>query len=156
MGLKTLCKVLGVEAKMQEIDTLVKDHKIDPKEFFVWYTGCSPEEAAATFANHENTFSMLTKKRFHEYTDDDVKSVLNVMKQFDKDGSGKIDASELQSLCEVMGVQAKIQEVDKMVKDNRIDPKEFFKWYTGCTPEEGAATFSQHAHMFVTKHGTSY
>lgn len=147
--LKSLCEVLGVQAKIQEVDTLVKDRKIDPKEFFVWYTGCSPDEAAVAFVQNESTFLSLAKKRFHEYTEDDVKSVLNVMKRFDKDGSGKIDASELQSLCEVMGIQAKIQEVDKMVKDRRIDPKEFFKWYTQCTPEQAAATFTQHGSMFV-------
>jgi Ca2+-binding EF-hand superfamily protein len=151
--LKSLCDVLGITALVSEADTLTKDGKIDPKEFFVWYVGCTVEDAAAAFAQHNNVFAALTGKALKEWSADEVKATMKVFTDFDKDNSGFIDAAELKSLCDVLGITARVSEADTLTKDGKIDPKEFFVWYCGCTVEEAAAAFAQHNNVFAALTG---
>lgn len=149
--LKELCAVLCIDAKVGEADTLQKDGKIDPKEFFAWYVGCNAEEAAVAFAQHGSLFADLRGKALKEWSEDEVKDTLKVFKQFDKDNSGAIDAAELKALCAVLCIEAKVGEADTLKKDGKIDPKEFFVWYVGCTAEEATATFKKHKNIFEAR-----
>merc|ERR1711862_66279 len=92
--------IIGTEASMSEADTLTKDGKIDPKEFFAWYVGCSAEEAAAVFKQHESIFAGLSGKALKEWSADEVKATLKVFQDFDK-----------------------VAEADTLKKDAKIDPK---------------------------------
>lgn len=146
--LKELCAVLCIEANFSEADTLTKDGKVDPKEFFAWYVGCNPEEAAAVFSTHGAIFAGLSGKQFKEWSAKEVQATLKVFQDFDRDSSGAIDAKELKALCEVLCIEAKVAEADTLKKDGKIDPQEFFSWYVGCTAAEAAATFEKHKSIF--------
>jgi len=145
-----LCDVLGIESTIGEADKLVKDGKIDPKEFFIWWVGCSEEEAASAFVRHDAVFATLASKPFKEWSQDDVKAVMKVFQDFDKNKSGNLDAEELRNLTSVLCIEAKVSEADTLVKDGLIDPKEFFAWYVGCTAEEAEVAFEQHKSIFST------
>merc|ERR1712080_603831 len=92
--LKELCDILCIEEKLDEVDALTKNGKIDPKEFFSWYVGCTAEEAAATFKKYDSIFVALNGKALKEWSEGEVKAPLKVFRDFDKDNSGRIDAAE--------------------------------------------------------------
>jgi hypothetical protein len=48
-----------------------------------------------------------------------------------------------------MEISAGVSEADSLVKDGKIDPKEFFAFYVGCSQEEAARAFSRHAPIFA-------
>lgn len=149
--LQALCEAIGIEASMGEADTLVKDGKIDAKEFFAWYTGCTAVEAATAFAMHAGVFAEFVsgKKQLKEWSTDAVKDVLLVMEKFDKDKNGKIDAAELKTLCETLGIDAAVSEADTLTKDGLIDKREFFQWYVGCNTDEAATVFEDNNVLFA-------
>jgi len=148
--LQALCKVLMIEATVDEADIYTKDGKIDPQEFFAFYVGCTRAEAASAFVHHAQQFHALRAKgSLKTWTAQEVKDVLAVLKQFDADSSGFIDAAELQALCNVLGVEASVQEADIYKVDGKIDACEFFAWYAGCSREEAEQCFKQHAMIFA-------
>ena len=55
--LKELSAALGVDVEMGEADALVKDGVVDLQEFFVFYTGCTQEEAENAFDQHTLLFA---------------------------------------------------------------------------------------------------
>lgn len=55
--LKELSAALGVDVEMGEADALVKDGVVDLREFFVFYTGCTQEEAENAFDQHTLLFA---------------------------------------------------------------------------------------------------
>merc|ERR1711879_357444 len=97
-----------------------------------------------TFAEHDSIFAALSGKALKEWSGEEVKATLKVFNDFDKDRSGFIDAAELKALCDVLYITASVRDADTLVKDGKIDPKEFFAWYVGCTAEEAATTFEKH------------
>jgi len=149
--LQALCKMLMIEASVEEADKYTTDGKIDPKEFFAFYIGCTPEEAANAFVTHAQQFDALRAKgSLKEWSEHEVKDVLAIFRQFDADNSGTIDAAELQAMCDVLMIEASVEEADKFQSDGKIDACEFFAFYVGCTREEAEQCFEQHTVVFAT------
>jgi len=147
--LNTLCEVLMVEANVAEADKYTTDGKVDPMEFFAWYIGCTKEEAEQAFVQHAQQFDALRgKSSLKEYTEQQVKDVLAVMTQFDANNDGNIDAAELQSLCDVLMIEATVAEADTLTQNGKIDAPEFFAFYVGCTREEAEKVFTDHGMAF--------
>jgi hypothetical protein len=65
-------------------------------------------------------------------------------------GQGTIDATELQALCDMLMIEASVEEADKFQSDGKIDACEFFAFYVGCTREEAEQCFEQHTMVFAT------
>ena len=61
-------------------------------------------------------------------TEDDIKAAFD---QFDADGSGAIDSSEIKKVCESLGVDVTKNEIDDLIKsadtdgDGKIQYEEF-------------------------------
>ena len=53
-----LAKAMGVDDGVK----YTKDGKIDPMEFFAFYSGCSPAEASIAFVDHAQQFDALKGK----------------------------------------------------------------------------------------------
>ena len=143
--LAALSEVMGVEATIKDADGLVKDGKIEPKEFFAFYVGCSPAEAAQVFTRHALIFADLEARSrpLKEWSKREVADVLDIFYEFDEDGSGLIDAKEFKALCEIMFIDEEdaFAHADMLTADGKIDPVEFFAFYVGCSPEEAEHAF---------------
>lgn len=148
--LQALCDIMGIESTVEEADTYTTDGKIDPQEFFAFYVGCTREEAANAFVSHAQQFDELRAKgSLKEYTEQEVKDVLAIFKQFDADNSGYMDAGELQALCDVLCIEASVEEADTFKADGKIGTCEFFAFYVGCSREEAEQVFDQHTMVFA-------
>lgn len=148
--LSKLAAALMIEVEDGEMDNYSKDGKIQPREFFAYYVGCTAEEAESAFLHHSHIFTELRKKGLKEWSAAEVKDVLTIFKQFDKDGDSKIDNDEFKELTAVLGLEEELADSDTLVKDGVIDMQEFFAFYTGCTEEEAANAFDQHTLVFAT------
>lgn len=135
----SLCAAFGMTASIEDADTVVKDGLIDPHEFFALAQGCSVPEAKEAFTTHALLFEDAAKRArpFREWAAADTAAVLEVFFMFDRDGSGTIDASELQAICDVLMVDHSMLEFDRFIVDGCLDPLEFFCMYTGASREEG-------------------
>ena len=142
-----LCATMGIDPPSSEqTDTLVKDGKVDTREFFMFYTGCSNAEAHAAFSKHGLLFATLQMRPVETWSSEEVEAVMAIFKQFDADNSGFIDKVELSDLCEVLMIKTPTErQFDKLVKDGKIDRQEFFMFYTSCSMDEAKLAFEQHA-----------
>lgn len=147
--LQRLCGDLAIEASMVDADTMVKDGKIDRKEFFVWWLGCSLQEAATVFEKHSTSFAGLKSKAFKSWTEKEIADVMQIFEQYDTDKNGFIDATELEKLCKELAITGEMEDADTIVKDGKIDKKEFFVWWCGCTVEEAGIPFDTHSGQFA-------
>ena len=139
-----LAEAMGVDLNVDDGDKYTKDGKIDPMEFFAFYSGCSPAEASIAFVDHAQQFDALKGKgSLQEYTDQEITDIMAIFKQFDKDGDGTIGESELQALAKTLMVDLDMAEADQLVKDGVVSRAEFFKFYTGCSDEEAQKVFQR-------------
>lgn len=150
--LKTLCEVLGVEDKLSEAEKLIRGGgtagQLSAKDFFMMYVGCSEIEAAEIFARHGNLCDALRQRKFQQWSEGEVRAVLKVFNDFDKDCSGLIDSSELMNMCAALRITEKIKEVSKLAKDGKLDSKAFFAWYVGCSPKLAGVVLARHGGLF--------
>jgi len=144
-ALASLCEIMGIDATVAEGD-LNKDGKIGKKEFFAFYVGCTPDEAAVCFADHAYLFA--PEKQLKDWSVDEVTSVLKIFKEFDADNSGFIDEKELANLCDILCIDATVTEADNIIKDGKLGEREFFGFYVGCDKEEADKVFEDHADLF--------
>ena len=80
------------------------------------------------------SFAELRKKSVRTWSAEEVKRVMKVFHEFDADKSGWIEESEMGALCETMGIAPpSLEQTDKLVKDGKVDTREFFMFYTGCS-----------------------
>ena len=77
---------------------------------------------------------MVTKK-----LDDCIEAELQKFKQFDKDGSGFIDANELDGLKRLFT----LQELDVGVKDGKVSLAEFIAAKHQCYPRDAQAAIDR-------------
>mmetsp|Transcript_45684 Transcript_45684/g.85710 ORF Transcript_45684/g.85710 Transcript_45684/m.85710 type:complete len:358 (+) Transcript_45684:78-1151(+) len=151
--LQTLCQVLGIEQKITEAEKLIKGGHLSAKEFFMMYVGCSEKEAAEIFVRHGNLFEALNQRKFQQWSEGEVRAVLKVFNDFDKDCSGLIDSSELMNMCQALRITEKTQEVAKLAKDGKLNSKEFFAWYVGCSPKLAGVVLARHGGLFESLAG---
>ena len=91
---------------------------------------------------------LILPKPLKEWSGDEIRGILKIFRDFDADKDGQIDEKELEHLAEAMGVDLNVDDGDKYTKDGKIDPMEFFAFYSGCSPAEASIAFVDHAQQF--------
>ena len=114
---------------MHEIDVHVKDGKIDRIEFFAALLRCSIPAAKVAVNKW-----MATKK-----LDDGIEADLKTFRQFDKDGSGFIEANELDGLKRLFT----LEELDVGIKDGKVSMAEFMAAKYKCYPRDAQAAIDR-------------
>ena len=84
---------------------------------------------------------LILPKPLKEWSGDEIRGILKIFRDFDADKDGQIDEKEVEHLAEAMGVDLNVDDGDKYTKDGKIDPMEFFAFYSGCSPAEASIAF---------------
>ena len=134
------------------VPTLAGVDLADGKKLFVKINN---QTFAVTETDGVVSATAIPKKTPDTWNEAEVRSVLQVFSVYgDTDGSGFIDQKELDALCVVLMIDpVKLEDLDTGKKDGKIDRKEFFAFYEGCSSAEAAETFDKHKDLFAKKDG---
>ena len=84
---------------------------------------------------------LILPKPLKEWSGDEIRGILKIFRDFDADKDGQIDEKEMEHLAKAMGVDDGV----KYTKDGKIDPMEFFAFYSG-----GARRQRHLSHLSIT------
>merc|ERR1739848_690058 len=144
--LESLCEALMLDASVGGADQLAKEGKIGMQELFAFLFGCSEAEAVAAFQQHTSLVSSNRRRSsLKDWPEDQVRMALQTFKDFDKNKSGHIDESELESLCEALMLDASMGDANQLAKEGKIGKQELFAFLFGCSEAEAVAAFNQHS-----------
>lgn len=142
--LQKLCDVICIDVPTD----LCKDGSLSMKDFFAFYSGCEKEEADQAFADYAYLFT--GEKQLKEWSPEEVTSVLTIFKQFDANSDGKMNQEELNTLCDLLCIEAKLENIEGG-SDGSIGKRQFFAFYVGCSKEEADKVFNDHADLFTPR-----
>lgn len=94
---------------------------------------------------------LILPKPLKEWSGDEIRGILKIFRDFDADKDGQIDEKEVEHLAEAMGVDLNVDDGDKYTKDGKIDPMEFFAFYSG-----GARRQRHLSHLSITHSSSTH